>query len=450
MSDCVYFQTIIKELNPADTNTGDCCTWSMVGCDNNGNIEKIDFSNYNGISTVGPFPQTIAFLTHLREFSIRGQQNINDIYTLSTENLEKVDLSNSGISSANFPTFLYDATKLKELDISNTKITGMPQRAFQSNISGCNFSNTPICASYESSPYDFIPDVCKSSCKNGASGNFSNSFSNNGKSNGTKVWPYILIGVAALLIIGALGFFLMSRKGKKGGNNEDRKSILPIVKNEEKKEIEIEEEQVEINIKNEAPSAVSKPQISPFVASGPPAPASDINNEEIEEAAINNYNNAYGGNVSNNVTNEENINNTSNNQKDANTTFEQENIQAHPSLYNTMTTDNDDDDEQNSKIINQPILINAVKENPTLLRRKSSRRSNVKVDEKQKEPVDAPEELFVANWDYAPSLSDELELKAGDVIEIKKKFDDGWCNGYNRRTNKTGIVPLCYLKEYED
>jgi len=60
------------------------------------------------------------------------------------------------------------------------------------------------------------------------------------------------------------------------------------------------------------------------------------------------------------------------------------------------------------------------------------------------------EELYIANWDYQPTLSDELALTAGDVIEIRKKFDDGWCSGYNRRTNQTGIVPLCYLMKYNE
>jgi len=474
MSDCVYFQTIIKELNPADSNSGDCCTWSMVECDNNGSITKIDLSNYNGVTAVGPFPQTIAFLTHLKEFSIRGQQNINDIYSLNTENLEKIDLSNSGMNSANFPSWIYDAPNLKEIDISNTQMTGLPQRELKSNLNGCNFSNTPICGSYEGSPYNFIPEICKSSCTNGgASGNFSNNSSSgsSGNSNGgTKIWPFILIGAGVLILLGVIGLFLFSKKGKKTSykdyEDNDPKPILPVSKKEEKKETKVQEEEepFEITIKNDTPAVVTKPQISPFVSSGPPTPASDLNNEKIEEVAINNYTNAYGGDAK-----AFNENRTSGNyakdiyrqHNDPNMSYEQDNIQTHPSIYNTMTTDNDsdddDDNEQVGNIINQPIADAVNQEKiPTLLRRKSSRKQNIKteVEEETYEPVQSePEveyELYIANWDYTPTLSDELALVAGDVIEINKMFDDGWCNGYNRRTNKSGIVPLCYLKEYED
>jgi len=460
MSDCVYFQTLIRELNPADTNSGDCCTWDMVGCDDSGNIIKIDLSNYNGVSTVGAFPQTVNFLTHLKEFSIRGQQNINDIYNINCQNLEKVDLSNSGMASPNFPSWLYDAPNLKELDISNTQMTGIPQREIKSNLSGCNFSSTPICGSYESSPYNFIPDICKTSCTQGATGNMSSSSSSSsGKSNGgTKIWPFILIGIIALLAIALICFLLLNKKGKKKNSysnyeESEPQPILPVSKKENKNEVkeeEEEEEPVEITVNNNTPAVVSKPQISPFVASGPPTPASNLNNKNIEEAAINNYNNAYGGAKNNRESGASYRN--SNGANDI--SFEQDNIQPHPSIYNTMMVDSDDEDDGPvGNIINQPIVsaVNDKQETiPSLLRRKSSKKANVKKDYV---PIESPKEqieLFIANWDYVPSLSDELALTAGDVVEIKRKFDDGWCNAYNRRTNKTGIVPLNYLKEYED
>ncbi|OUM66141.1 hypothetical protein PIROE2DRAFT_59589 [Piromyces sp. E2] len=376
------------------------------------------------------------------------------------------------MASSTFPSWLYDAKNLKELDISNTQMLGLPQRDL-GNIDKCNFSNTPICSSFENSPYkDFVPGNCAQSCKDGgASSNVSNGSSSSSGSNngGTKVWPYILIGVAALVVLCGLGFLLMKKKGKKTNTYEEyeanKPAPIPKIDNKKEKNIVEEEEPLEIAIDNEDPSVVSKQHISPFVASGPPTPASDLDNGNMEEVAINNYNNAYGGDVNNNAFNQNRMSGAS--AKDiyrhnqSNMSYDQDNIQTHPSLYNTMTTDNDsDDDEQDSKVINQPI-VSAVNDNqqnmPTLLRRQSSKKQSSKNNsptEQEYEPIEsAPEEqyeLYIANWDYSPTLSDELALVAGDVIEIKKKFDDGWCNGYNRRTNQSGIVPLCYLKEYED
>jgi len=467
--DCIYFQSLIKELNPADTHSGDCCSWEIVGCDNNGYIEKIDLSNYNGITAVGPFPQTVAFFSHLKEFSIRGQQNINDIYSLNTDNLEKVDFSNSGMASANFPLWLYEAKKLREIDISNTKMVGLPQREFGSSISGCNFSNTPICGSYESSPFKgFIPEVCIKSCTsggaavtNGSSSGSSGSKTNNGGS--TKVWPFILIGVIALLVLGALGFLFMKKKGKKGTSYEEYEDNKPAaISKKDKVEVE-EEEPLEITVDDESNSGIKQQTISPFVSSGPPTPASDLENKRIEEEAINNYNNAYGGDKRNSALKENRVSGASAKeiyrQHNGNQSFEQDNLQTHPSIYNTMTTDNDsDDDEQDNNIVNQPI-VNAVNDNqdtPALLRRQSSKKQSVKTNSEDQdyEPIENAQEdqyeLYIANWDYTPTLPDELTLVAGDVIEITRKFDDGWCNGFNRRTNQSGIVPLCYLKEYED
>eukprot|EP00833_Pecoramyces_ruminatium_P010612 jgi/Orpsp1_1/1184644/evm.model.c7180000090377.2 len=55
----------MKELNPSDTNTGDCCSWSMVKC-NGDEIITLDFSDYK-IIQIDSFPQTVQFLTSLKE-----------------------------------------------------------------------------------------------------------------------------------------------------------------------------------------------------------------------------------------------------------------------------------------------------------------------------------------------------------------------------------------------
>jgi len=443
MTDCIYFQQIIKELNPSDSNTGDCCSWSMVSCDGD-KITKLDFSNYKGI-TKDNIPQTIQFLTNLKEFSIHGQSSIKEIYSLPTANLEKVDLSNSGLSSSSFPTWILDAENIKDLDISNTQITGMPQREIKSNIKNCNFSNTPICGTYQSSPYaNYIPDNCKSTCSGGYTGPSSSNNKQNSEG-GTKVWPFILIGIVVLAILGGLGYLYMkrSKKDDKLSNYDSPRPILPVSKKDNK---EIETESLEISVDENTPAF----QKNQEVVTVPPAAVINHaqNEDKIEEIARNNYNAAYGAEVKQNVINNNRVSNVSE---------QDQSFYPHPSIYNTMTTDNDSDDEVdiNKPIINESELKEEkerLQEQPVLLRRKSSKKANAKTNEAQvaEEPKQESDDLYIANWDYAPTLSDELALVAGDVIEIKKKFDDGWSTGYNRRTKQTGIVPLCYLKEYED
>lgn len=438
--DCLYFQSIIKELNPEDKNSGDCCSWDMVTCDKGGYIEKLDFSKYK-ITLKGPFPQSVAFFSHLKEFSIHGQKGINDIYQLNTDSLEKIDLSDSGMSSPNFPSWLYDAPKVKELDISGTQITGVPQREFKSQFKQCNFANTPICGTYETSPYDFIPDACKTSCSKG--GTVSNSSSSSG-GGGTKVWPFILIGVIALLLVG-LGAFLYLKKVKKD-NEFDYDEYTP--KPEPKKDNKIKrEDSIEITVNENIPFTPSSP------AANVPAAAA-----ATATAAVNKQNDSIANNNNGNVSIDH-----------------EQSYQPHPSIYNTMINDADSDEEVNKSnnavnvpIVQTPDVNNNGNQNqvPELLRRKSSKKNPVNskgntIVEASTQPLPQPqpqesvvpqqqEELYIANWDYQPTLSDELALTAGDVIEIRKKFDDGWCSGYNRRTNQTGIVPLCYLMEYNE
>jgi len=438
--DCLYFQSIIKELNPEDKNSGDCCSWDMVSCDKDGYIEKLDFSKYK-ITLKGPFPQSVAFFSHLKEFSIHGQKGINEIYQLNTDSLEKIDLSDSGMSSPNFPSWLYDAPKVKELDISGTQITGVPQREFKSQFKQCNFANTPICGSYETSPYNFIPDACKTSCTKGGSVSNNSSGSSSG---GTKIWPFILIGVIALLLVG-LGAFLYLKKVKKD-NEFDYDEYTP--KPEPKKDNKIKrEDSIEITVNENIPFTPSSP------AANVPAAAT-----ATATAAVNKQNDSIANNNNGNVSIDH-----------------EQSYQPHPSIYNTMINDADSDEEVNKSnnavnvpIVQTPDVNNNGNQNqvPELLRRKSSKKNPVNskgntIVEASTQPLPQPqpqesvvpqqqEELYIANWDYQPTLSDELALTAGDVIEIRKKFDDGWCSGYNRRTNQTGIVPLCYLMKYNE
>ncbi|KAG4094953.1 hypothetical protein H8356DRAFT_1276793 [Neocallimastix lanati (nom. inval.)] len=451
MTDCVYFQTIIKELNPADTNFGDCCGWSMVECDDKNNIVKLDFSGYQGIQNKIAFPPTVQYLTNIKEFSISGQKNINEIYSFPSNNLEKVDLSNSGLSSSIFPTWIIDAPNIKELDISNTEITGFPQRNIKSDLQSCNFSNTPICSSYQSSPFaNYIPDNCKSTCSGGYNGSSSNSNSgkkpnSGGSKSSSKVWPFILIGIVVLAILGALGFLYMKKSKKKDKLDtiDSPKPISPSSKNYRNKEKSIANDNndgdddngnsIEITINENTSSLPNTSEIvRPLATTStttaaavtiPPAAIVKHNNnsKKIDEVDRNNYISAYGG---------------SNGNQNA---FKNNYINGVPvkNIYS----------EHNSKEKKE-----MMQDQPALLRRKSSKKSSTKDTPSSsiEESEQLNEELFIANWDYVPTLSDELALVAGDIIEIKKKFDDGWSTGYNRRTKQTGIVPLCYLKEYDN
>lgn len=43
---------------------------------------------------------------------------------------------------------------------------------------------------------------------------------------------------------------------------------------------------------------------------------------------------------------------------------------------------------------------------------------------------------------YIPTLSDELEIEAGDHIDLIVEYDDGWCQGVNlSKGNTTGVFP---------
>jgi len=455
MTDCVYFQGIIKELNPSDSNTGDCCSWDMVECDKKGNIVKLDFKNYKGIQNKVDFPPSVQFLTKLEEFSINGQKNIKEIYSLPVNNLKKVDLSNSGLVSSNFPTWIMDAQDIEEIDISNTQMTGYPQREIKSKFKSCNFKNTPICASYQSSPYiNFIPDICKSSC----AGTVVNGNNEKKSSGGTKVWPFILIGVVVLAILGAVGFLYLKKKrySDEKDNYDSPRPILPMSKRDE-----IEPDEVEVSIDSgiQNPPVIIKPVPTPAQASTSNAYVDNpVPNVAVPPAAAVNTHNPEDKKIEEINRNKQNFFGNRVNQQNMSVLSEQDQSQSyypHPSIYNTMTTSDSDDEDSEGININEPIIPKEEKpinNQPALLRRKSSRKANIKKDTNPP-PLPVPEpapELYVANWDYTPSLSDELALVAGDVIEIKKKFDDGWSTGYNRRTKQTGIVPLCYLKEYED
>jgi len=53
-----------------------------------------------------------------------------------------------------------------------------------------------------------------------------------------------------------------------------------------------------------------------------------------------------------------------------------------------------------------------------------------------------------AIYPFQKSMEDELELEANDLVDITKKFDDGWATGVNLRSGKEGFFPLNCLLEF--
>ncbi|KAI9136890.1 hypothetical protein BKA69DRAFT_1101483 [Paraphysoderma sedebokerense] len=46
---------------------------------------------------------------------------------------------------------------------------------------------------------------------------------------------------------------------------------------------------------------------------------------------------------------------------------------------------------------------------------------------------------------YSPRDDDEVTVQIGDVIEIFRRYDDGWVYGRNTRTNQSGVLPEMIL-----
>ncbi|KAJ3140832.1 hypothetical protein HK101_003461 [Irineochytrium annulatum] len=59
-----------------------------------------------------------------------------------------------------------------------------------------------------------------------------------------------------------------------------------------------------------------------------------------------------------------------------------------------------------------------------------------------KRPVVKDPRRYRVIGDYLPQMEDEIELRAGQVMVIKKVFGDGWANGLNLTTGKEGTFPL--------
>mmetsp|Transcript_31184 Transcript_31184/g.99056 ORF Transcript_31184/g.99056 Transcript_31184/m.99056 type:complete len:423 (+) Transcript_31184:841-2109(+) len=67
----------------------------------------------------------------------------------------------------------------------------------------------------------------------------------------------------------------------------------------------------------------------------------------------------------------------------------------------------------------------------------------------QPPPPAASAKHMVADYDYAPTQGDEVELQEGDEVFVQHENGDGWAQVVNARTGATGLAPLNYLKAYD-
>jgi len=58
-----------------------------------------------------------------------------------------------------------------------------------------------------------------------------------------------------------------------------------------------------------------------------------------------------------------------------------------------------------------------------------------------------PHQVYRVLFDFKPSLPDEIEVKAGDMIRTEETFEDGWAFGMNMTTGKTGTFPMNCLED---
>jgi hypothetical protein len=58
-----------------------------------------------------------------------------------------------------------------------------------------------------------------------------------------------------------------------------------------------------------------------------------------------------------------------------------------------------------------------------------------------------PQQVYRVLYDFEPSLQDEMEIQAGDIIRTEETFEDGWAYGINMSTGKKGTFPMNCLED---
>nr|XP_039257135.1 proline-serine-threonine phosphatase-interacting protein 1-like [Styela clava] len=61
-------------------------------------------------------------------------------------------------------------------------------------------------------------------------------------------------------------------------------------------------------------------------------------------------------------------------------------------------------------------------------------------------PAGSGNKMFVALFEYAPRISNEIELIVGDKLICIEEGNDGWIQGRNIRTGESGLFPASYVK----
>ncbi|EGF77336.1 hypothetical protein BATDEDRAFT_36031 [Batrachochytrium dendrobatidis JAM81] len=86
--------------------------------------------------------------------------------------------------------------------------------------------------------------------------------------------------------------------------------------------------------------------------------------------------------------------------------------------------------------------------------RQNSKKKNIIGDSSEyPEPIKKVEDLESSEssevlevlYDHTPQMFDEIELRYGDKVVVKCKFDDGWAFGYNMETKQEGSFPLACM-----
>ncbi|KAF3096828.1 hypothetical protein TWF569_008797 [Orbilia oligospora] len=63
--------------------------------------------------------------------------------------------------------------------------------------------------------------------------------------------------------------------------------------------------------------------------------------------------------------------------------------------------------------------------------------------------IASPPQFVTPVHEFERSEKEDLEIKIGDVIEVKRYVDKNWYKGTNLSTRKKGIFPIAYVKEVE-
>ncbi|ORX76975.1 hypothetical protein BCR32DRAFT_295926 [Anaeromyces robustus] len=129
-------------------------------------------------------------------------------------------------------------------------------------------------------------------------------------------------------------------------------------------------------------------------------------------------------NIKNSVENKANNKNTA--KKDRSSIFSDGNIEFEDSVRITPTSTGS----KRKSVINNENL------------------ANIPLNEKVYNTKELNPKYCKAIYPFNKSMDDELELEANDLVDITKKFDDGWATGINLRSGQEGFFPLNCLLEF--